>query len=567
MKRRTVKHISIIAVMGLIACGQTFWLLAWEKSAIVPLAVMAALLTLDYYLATLLNIRVLIPRLLLRNRYVAYIFSILGFVAIAGGLDLFPEYLLANRYHTQPGEHWYLSQGNRIFFVLSVIISYFISFVGTGIIFFLHLWNRSGRRLDDLQKQTARNELETVRTQIDSAALFDTLDRAADRVAQFPSEVSALLMDLSKSLRIQLYESRQKQHEPQEIPVQTYNLSSPALNFLTEKRYRVWRHLLMIIWFTLIILHHFNGTLSSLLFALGIPLMIWLAMIYFNIYVLIPKLMMRGKKMAYFAAISLLFLIVISLSVLFRMENIDVMENVSPWFPAFFIMSNAVKLSFPIFGVSAVCLFQYWVRNERHIVELETATLLSELEQLQNQVNPHFLFNMLNNIIVLTKTNLDEAATVLRKLSDMLQYQFHDFTGQSIRLGDDIHFLADYLKLEQLRRDNFEFSITADKGVEAIFLPPLLFIPFVENAVKHGNDSRQPSFVRLRFGLENNTFRFGCVNSKPLRQMRKEEVGGIGLPNVRRRLDLLYGDRHRLEISENDNIYSVTLTIRNDELS
>ncbi|GHU62578.1 hypothetical protein FACS1894123_03770 [Bacteroidia bacterium] len=108
-------------------------------------------------------------------------------------------------------------------------------------------------------------------------------------------------------------------------------------------------------------------------------------------------------------------------------------------------------------------------------------------------------------------------------------------------------YRIDCLNLEKLRRDNFEFSITADDSVEEILLPPLLFIPFVENAVKHNNDNRNLSFVRLRFARENDNLCFGCVNSKPLRPMRKDEVGGLGLPNVRRRFDLLYGNRYRLE--------------------
>jgi LytS/YehU family sensor histidine kinase len=212
-------------------------------------------------------------------------------------------------------------------------------------------------------------------------------------------------------------------------------------------------------------------------------------------------------------------------------------------------------------SVNVFILFQHWVRNERHIAELEAARLRSELEQLQNQVNPHFLFNMLNNIIVLTRENPAEAADVLRKLSGMLKYQFRSFTKQVIRLGDDIRFLTDYLKLEKLRRDNFEFSITADAGVEGILLPPLLFIPFVENAVKHNNDNRNLSFIRLRFIRQDGNLCFTCINSKPLRPLRKDEAGGLGLPNVRRRLDLLYGNRHHLEITENETTYTVQLSI------
>ena len=188
-------------------------------------------------------------------------------------------------------------------------------------------------------------------------------------------------------------------------------------------------------------------------------------------------------------------------------------------------------------------------------------TLLSEFEQLQRQVNSHFLFNMLNNIIVLTKKDPDKASDVICKLSDILKYRFSISSKQTIRLGDGICFLNDFLDLEKLRRDNFEFSITSNNEVEEISLPPLLFLSFVENAVKHSKDNHNLSFVRIEFSRLNDKLCFECINSKPLCPIRKDEVGGLGLPNARRRLDLLYGNRYHLDITENDTNYSVQLII------
>ncbi len=527
------------------------------------LAAEIALLTLGYFTALMLNIRLLVPRLLLRNRLTAYLLSLLGcsvfFVAIEVGF----ECLLIDVYHLSPGRHWYLSDDGILFFdLLSAVSAYFISVAASAILFFLHLWNQSGRRLKDLKQQNTRDELEKVRTRIDSESLFDILDKAADNVRQAPAEVSALLMDLSKSLRIQLYESEyQRRNAPSEAPVQTFNLWSPALNLLTDRRYRLLRHGMLVGWFVLIASSNFHGTYASLLTTLLLPLPVYLSLSYLNIYVLIPKWLMRGRTGLYVVSVGLLVFSVVLALLLSRVLGSNETTSASFWFLPLSAITNVIKFSFPIIGVTVVRLFQYWVRNERQIAELETATLLSELEQLQNQVNPHFLFNMLNNIIVLTKKNPGEAAGVLRELSDMLKYQFRSFSKQSIRLGDDIRFLTDYLNLEKLRRDHFEFSITAKADVEEISLPPLLFIPFVENAVKHNNDNRTLSFVRIRFTRENDKLCFTCVNSKPVRPMRKEEVGGLGLPNIRRRLDLLYEDRYRLEITENEVSYTVQLSI------
>jgi sensor histidine kinase YesM len=564
MKRTAARNMAIFAIFGFIALGRIYPV-SPEGLRVAGTAVAAevAALTLAYCMATILNLRVLVPRLLLCNRFAAYLLSLLGFAVIFTGVETGFERLLIDCYHLTPGKDWYFSEDSILFFaLLSSVTAYFISIAGTAIVVFLRLWNQSGDRVRDLEEQSARSRLEKVRTRIDSETLFDTLDKAAVIVRQSPEEVSGMLMKLSKSLRIQLYESEHRRHTaPQELPAQTFNLSSPALDFLTDKRYRLQRHLLMITGFMLIMTANIDSTWSSFLFTLPLVLLVYLALIYFNIRVLFPKLMMRNRIYAYLTAVTLSVLVVAIPVQITHFLNVGGNGHTSFWILSLYTVTSIIKISFTVISVSVVLLFQYWVRNERHIAELETATLLSELEQLQNQVNSHFLFNMLNNIIVLTKTNPGEAANVLHKLSDMLKYQFHGFTGQAIRLGDDIRFLTDYLNLEKLRRDNFEFTVTADAGAEEISLPPLLFIPFVENAVKHNNDNRRLSFVRLRFGLDNDMLCFECVNSKPLRPMRRDEAGGLGLPNVRRRLDLLYGNRHRLEITENDTIYAVRLTI------
>ncbi|GHT08797.1 hypothetical protein FACS189426_05300 [Bacteroidia bacterium] len=563
MKRKIVNNLALVAILGFIAFGKIY-VVSPEglRAARTALMEEVTVLTLAYFAAIILNIRVLAPRLLLRNRFMAYMLSLLVFAMIFTAIELCFERLLIDHYHLAPEEYWYFSESRSLFFeVLSAITAYFVSVAGTAIVIFLHLWNQSGKRMRDLEEQNARSELEKVRTRIDSEALFGTLDKTAAIVRQSPSEASSLLMELSKLLRRQLYESEHKRHNiPQELSAQTFNLSSPAMNFLTEKRYRIQRHLLMITVFMLIAYGDFDGTWSSFLSRLP-SVFIFISLVYFNIHVLMPKLMMRNRTGAYltFLALSVLIPVIPAVAYFLKIAGNNVYFPV--WMQVLFVVSNVVKISFPIICVSFLILFRYWVRNERHIAELEAARLRSELEQLQNQVNPHFLFNMLNNIIVLTKKNPDEAANVLHKLSNMLQYQFRGFTKQSILLGDDMRFLADYLNLEKLRRDNFEFSITADDGVEEISLPPLLFIPFVENAVKHNNDNRNLSFVQLRFARENDNLCFGCVNSKPLRPMRKDEAGGLGLPNVRRRLDLLYGNRYRLEITENETSYTVQLSI------
>ena len=124
-----------------------------------------------------------------------------------------------------------------------------------------------------------------------------------------------------------------------------------------------------------------------------------------------------------------------------------------------------------------------------------------------------------------------------------------------------IHFLNDYLNLEKVRRDHFDYNITEEGNIDGIQLPALLFIPFVENAVKHNFDSEHPSYVHLFFKVDDNQLEFLCENSKPAIATGKSRVGGIGLTNIRRRLELLYIGRYLLEVSETANKYVVNLKL------
>jgi len=168
---------------------------------------------------------------------------------------------------------------------------------------------------------------------------------------------------------------------------------------------------------------------------------------------------------------------------------------------------------------------------------------------------------MLNNANVLIRKNPAEASKVLFKLEDLLRYQMNDNFREHVPLRSDIHFLNDYLNLEKVRRDHFDYNITEEGNIDGIQLPALLFIPFVENAVKHNFDSEHPSYVHLFFKVDDNQLEFQCENSKPAITTGKSRVGGIGLTNIRRRLELLYIGRYLLEVSETENKYVVNLKL------
>ena len=227
--------------------------------------------------------------------------------------------------------------------------------------------------------------------------------------------------------------------------------------------------------------------------------------------------------------------------------------------------SSALAITLMLAGTSTFLLLRHWAGYNQRISELEANTLQSELKHLKRQINPHFLFNMLNNANVLIKKNPEEASQLLFKLEDLLRYQINDSSKDRVQLSSDIHFLNDFLNLEKVRRDKFEYTISKEGDINQVSLPPLLFIPFVENAIKHNPDSENESYVHLFFKVWKNELSFQCLNSKPTRQAAGEEeecngkVGGLGLKNIRRRLELLYPGKHSLKIENNEIGYKVIL--------
>src|SRR5690606_2380624 len=173
---------------------------------------------------------------------------------------------------------------------------------------------------------------------------------------------------------------------------------------------------------------------------------------------------------------------------------------------------------------------------------------------LQHQINPHFLFNMLNNANIMATEDSAKSAGMLSRLNELLRYQVNAGAMESVSLAADIAFLGDYLELEKMRRDRFGYTIQQEGDMD-VDVPPLLFIPFVENAVKHNPENG--SEVDIVFRMTGRTLYFECRNPKARRKLRSTAGGGIGLANVRRRLDLLCKQRYNLRIDDEVGFYGV----------
>jgi len=221
---------------------------------------------------------------------------------------------------------------------------------------------------------------------------------------------------------------------------------------------------------------------------------------------------------------------------------------------------------FDVFSVAAIAisikLFKSRYESIQREKELENEKLLAELSFLKAQINPHFLFNTLNNIYALSLKNSSETSNSILKLSELLRFMIHDGSLKKIKFSEEINTLNDYIELEKLRygdRLNIIFEKEIDNEDEMI--APLLLLPFVENSFKHGaSESRFASTINISLKQKNGILTFKVINSKENEEFNKN---GIGLKNIKRQLELIYGKHHWLEIKNSPQLFEVHLTINN----
>ena len=206
------------------------------------------------------------------------------------------------------------------------------------------------------------------------------------------------------------------------------------------------------------------------------------------------------------------------------------------------------------------------IRSDRRTALLEKEKTENELRFLKSQMNPHFLFNAINSIYVLIKKDPDFAGLTLVKFADMLRYQLYECNADVIPIEKEISYLENYIQLEKLRKGelvNTSFTVSASTGKFSI--APLLLIPFVENAFKYVSSCPgKNNFVMVDLNFQDNIFELSVENSMDEDAMMPKEKtwGGIGLENVRRRLQLIYDGSHALDISTTEDVFSVLLTIK-----
>lgn len=303
--------------------------------------------------------------------------------------------------------------------------------------------------------------------------------------------------------------------------------------------------------------------------------------VYFNTLWLMPRLLFRKKYVLYFG--SLLFsILVLAIGIshyrewlLQRFPGSDY-SNFSPislggsgpnavtsvYLPSF------VALLMMVFAFFIGSLAQKFFEVSRQKETVQKKQLEMELSMLKSQINPHFLFNVLNSIYALSLKKSDQTPEIVLKLADIMRYMLYETKQHTVSLHKEIQVLKDYMDIEQIRMGgNEQVTFAVEGHTESYQIAPALLIPFIENAVKHGTDSMlSAAFIHVTIAIKNNILHFSCINNYKTSHMPKQQ-GGIGLENVRKRLALIYANHYTLDIKDTNTIFEVHLKLNlNNEL-
>ena len=292
----------------------------------------------------------------------------------------------------------------------------------------------------------------------------------------------------------------------------------------------------------------FQEQFLALLFTLPIG-----AIIFYSSYF---SLNFFVKRTIRFFWIALCYAILLSILVFLEKQDygdVDTLDILIILFPV---------LYFNVFGF-LFRTFIEWIKDRKIKAELEKDKLTSQLELLKSQINPHFLFNTLNNIDVLILDEPKRASGYLKKLSEILRFMLYETNTERVPLANEVEYINKYIELQKIRTSNDKFvelEIVGDASVG--FIAPMIFIHFVENAFKFATNKKIENAISIRLDISDNKVSFMCKNHINLTDATTQENYGLGFQLIKQRLDLIYKGDYNLDVHEEDNLYIVNLEIQ-----
>jgi len=301
--------------------------------------------------------------------------------------------------------------------------------------------------------------------------------------------------------------------------------------------------------------------------------------VYFNLYFLVPRLFEKGRYVSYITTFLLTIIVCAALittgyffGAFISDKTFKELYGTDPNFFALFeggaLQSTAAAMTLAM----SIKLGKNWIQSRRKQQELEKEKLETELMFLKSQMNPHFLFNTINSIFVLIHKNPMMASESLAKFSDLLRYQLYECNEQQIPLAQELGYLENFIELQELREDHNRIRLNvaiAPYATGNYMIAPFVLIPFIENTFKHvSRKNDQSNWIKMELGFEKNQLYLCIANSISSTHHSSTEAvrhSGIGLKNVKRRLDLIYPAKHELIIHQDENQFEVKLHLELQE--
>jgi len=287
--------------------------------------------------------------------------------------------------------------------------------------------------------------------------------------------------------------------------------------------------------------------------------LIYVGYFYFNAGLLVPHFINRRKYKEYAAVIITSFIILLFITWLFLFQLL----GQKGFSFSGHILFNFFFFLFILAGSIAYSLIKDQIRADRIAREKENENLKTELSLLRSQASPHFMFNVLNNMVALARKKSELLEPSLLKFSSLMRYMLYEADEEKVLLEKEIEYLHSYIDLQQQRfGKNLQVNVSLDAVDNNYEIEPMLLIPFVENAFKHGTGMIEDAIISVQLKAEKGLISFTVQNKfNPSSIEIKDKTSGIGLINVKRRLNLLYGNKHKLVITQKDSWFTVSLQL------
>jgi len=303
---------------------------------------------------------------------------------------------------------------------------------------------------------------------------------------------------------------------------------------------------------------------------------------YFNKGYLIPNILAHKKTLQYIAIVTACFFLYLTILYFIVLNSNEHRESLNseefrnylkkmlardpsyiPPGPRYF-STGPIALFLLVFVVGLGSnVVNQWFSAEDKKEEISKQQLQTELAFLKSQVNPHFLFNSLNSIYSLSVSNSKQTSDAVMKLSRILRYTLEEAKNNVVNLGQEVEFIKNYIDMQKIRlTDNVSIKFVTKGDIGSVSIAPLMLIPFVENAFKYGVSTHNESNVYAEIDAQDRDISFTCTNTNFPGMALKNKGTGTGISNTKRRLELLYPDKHTLDIKETAETFSVTLVIK-----